>query len=186
MQTQLGTELAMKRLAQLVGSMLVGSATVVAVACLASAQDLMLTGTWQGLQRCKGVTFSGVELPAAELTDDIKITQSQTFQDDLSIQIGTHYYHGQVSLEPGSSRVRNGRATLIQCDSNPALSDYSEMVVLRVVLKNTAHKSKLAGVSVFRDPSANTKGAIAIGTCRWSYTRTANTLDPGVPGPGCP
>jgi hypothetical protein len=166
----------------------VGVATVLAIAMAhrAGAQSLSLTGTWDGSQTCRGVTFSAVKLPRAELRDEMKITQSQTVPDDLNIQIGTNYYNGRVTLEPAGGTLQKGQAILVHCASSPALSDYSEMVFLKILLKQSGGVSTLRGVSVFRDPSANTKGTMAVGTCKWKYTRTTKTQDPNVAAlPGC-
>jgi len=68
----------------------------------------------------------------------------------------------------------------MDCRSTTALSNYSEMVQLKFTL--TTQRGRLTGASVSWDP-AGTKGGIAAGTCRWTYTLMSGN-DPGVPG--CP
>ena len=177
--------LVMTMFARLRSAIPIGVAMVIAVTHSAAAQSSNLTGTWEGTQTCKGSGFSAVKLRTAELHAQMKITQSPTAPDELNVQIGARSYNGRLMLTPPrpGSGVQEGQVTLIQCDSTPALSDYSEMVFLKVVLKVAPQTGKLAGISVFRDPAANTKAAFAVGTCKWSYART-DTQDPGMSG--CP
>ncbi len=172
----------MNMLARLLGA--IPTAIVAAMLMTPSAGAQSLTGTWDGTQRCKGPGSLAVPLRAAELHQQIRITQNPSAPDELNVQVGTRAYNGRLMLAAAhGSGVQSGQATLIQCDSTPALSDYSEMVFLDVVLKPAPESGKLVGISVFRDPSANTKSAFAAGTCKWNYART-DTQDPGVSG--CP
>ena len=174
----------MNMLARLLGAIPTAIVAVIIMAPNVGAQNLSVTGTWDGTQRCKGSGPSAVRLRGAELHEQIRITQNPSAPDELNVQIGTRAYNGRLMLAaPHASGAQSGQATLIQCDSTPALSDYSEMVFLDVVLKAAPDNSKLVGISVFRDPSANTKSAFAAGTCKWNYART-DTQDPGISG--CP
>ncbi len=174
----------MNMLARLLGAIPTAIVAVMIMTPRAGAQSPSLTGTWDGTQRCKGPGSLAVPLRAADLHQQMRITQNPSAPDELNVQIGTRAYNGRLMLAvPHAGGVQSGQATLMQCDSTPTLSDYSEMVFLDVVLKPAPGSGKLVGISVFRDPSANTKSAFAAGTCKWNYART-DTQDPGVSG--CP
>jgi hypothetical protein len=141
-----------------------------------AAEDLPLTGVWEGLQVCDDVD-GGVQQNF--VTDDrVEITQRgerirlRRIRQDRALDL---FYEGPVMPLEGSPRVE---AMVTVCGGN---YEARETVRLRRVRTDSDGGGTFDAESLYMSSDVSELPGIQIfGTCKWAYERVS-TRDPNVP-----
>jgi hypothetical protein len=161
-----------------------GSLLALAVAGSGLAFDM--TGTWEGQQTCTSFragaknTFTvGTKI----LPSTLLIRQTGT---TLALNLDGRLYNG-LTIDAAKKPADKGSAGVIHCGTNDALSEagfFDEIARMDVTTKPPKDNEKTSG-TIKGQSTFSESGAVDVGTCKWSYKRTARSpgffVDLGCP-----
>jgi len=151
---------------------------ILSAALAAPAGAFDVTGTWSGTRKCQDL-FSGAKEKFNEPAT-LRITQTGN-AIGIDVEItggGTSSYTALANFS--AVKPDKGEFAMIHCGTNDIVGDdlaFDAIGRMQAATKSGKLKAKIKGTSFFSDTST---ASPALGTCKWSLTRT-DGADPIVP-----